>query len=161
MVARPGPRTSTIAEPPASPEALPIPVVPTVRPLRTYICSPYRGDQTQDPGLVRPVYEEYLRRCFLDSLENAEAPFAPHGFYTLYLSDSDPRQRQVGLGCALSWLAAAELVATYVDYGRSEGMREDTLLALSLGLPVEVRRIGTNDRPSTDYGLNFRREEKP
>lgn len=69
-------------------------------------------------------YENYLEICIFDSLKRREAPFASHGFYTQWLKDSIPAEREAGMACGRAWTETAEIVAFYVDYGISPGMFE-------------------------------------
>lgn len=100
---------------------------------RVIIESPYAGNIEQN--------EAYLAECVHDSLERGEAPFASHGFYTRYLDDTIPRERSIGLRCAVRWRESCDLVAVYTDLGISPGMLEGVTHAELVGVPVEYRTI--------------------
>ena len=85
---------------------------------RVMIESPYMAATPEE----KEKYDKYLEACFFDSLKRGEAPFASHGFYTQWLKDSDPTEREQGMACGKAWVGVAELVAFYVDYGMSSGM---------------------------------------
>lgn len=99
--------------------------------------SPYIGKSTNE--LVRN--RNYLKECILDSISRGEAPFAGHGFYTQYLNDRDPRSRALGMRLSRTFLYKAALVAVYLDYGWTPGMRVGVDLARRHAVPVEERRI--------------------
>ena len=100
---------------------------------RIYIVSPFSGDEKANLS--------YLSLCMLDSFNRGEAPFASHGFYTQYLSDSDEVARELGMACGMSWLAVAFKCAVYEDRGMSDGMVKDVRHALVMDVPLEYRRI--------------------
>ena len=87
---------------------------------RVMIESPFASSDSK----MAKFYRKYLEGCILDSLERGEAPFASHGFYTQWLKDSDPAEREAGIACGRAWAEAADVVAFYVDYGMSPGMLE-------------------------------------
>jgi hypothetical protein len=83
----------------------------------------------------------YLRECIFHSLSLGEAPFASHGFYTHYLDDTIPGERQQGIECGYAWMLNADHVAIYTDMGVSKGMQAALKLALESNIPVEFRSI--------------------
>lgn len=93
------------------------------------------------------LYKKYLEACILDSLNEGEAPFASHGFYTQWLKDSEPRERETGMACGRAWAETADIVAFYVDYGMSSGMLEmlewvfDAIRRTCLAPSPELRRL--------------------
>jgi hypothetical protein len=64
------------------------------------------------------------------------APFGSHGFYTRFLDDADPAQRQAGIECGHAYLAAADEVWVWTEYGVEGGMVHDVEEARRLGKPV-------------------------
>jgi len=60
------------------------------------------------------------------------------------LDDNVPEERKMGMEAGHDWLAAADLVAVYEDYGITRGMEQGIRLAEQLGLRIEVRKIGPN-----------------
>ena len=85
---------------------------------RVMIESPFASSGSKTAG----IYRKYLEACIFDSLERGEAPFASHGFYTQWLRDSDPTEREKGMACGKVWVETANIIAFYVDYGMSPGM---------------------------------------
>lgn len=104
---------------------------------RVIIESPYRGD------VFRNV--QYAARCIQDSIRRGEAPFASHLFYTQFLDDADPVQRERGLLAGFSWSNAADLCAVYNDLGISPGMLRGINNARRHNLQIEFREIGLED----------------
>jgi hypothetical protein len=103
--------------------------------------SPYAGD------LQRNI--QYAIRAMYDSILNhAEAPIAFHLLYPQILRDSNPEERQLGLNLSQLWYPHADRVIMYIDYGVSPGMNFGKVKAMSMGLPVTMRRIGPN--PAND-----------
>lgn len=113
-------------------------------PKRVIIESPYAAET--EAGVERNM--EYLAACIFDSLDRNEAPFASHGFYTIYLEDGNLQDRAQGMIAGWSWMRAAELVAVYSDLGISEGMKRGMDLARQLGIEVEERSIGVTEDAS-------------
>lgn len=100
---------------------------------RVLIESPFAGD--------RRVNRAYLLECLAHSLMLGEAPFASHLFYTQFLDDDVPEERELGIECGLVWGAAAQLTAVYVDLGVSRGMQLGIDRAKREGRPVVERRV--------------------
>ena len=100
---------------------------------RVIIESPYAGDVARN--------KRYLAACVRDSLMRGEAPFASHGFYTQYLDDTEPAERNLGMECGFAWAQGATKRVFYTDLGESGGM----YLARGVDdLPTEDRTIGTH-----------------
>lgn len=106
---------------------------------RVVIESPYAGD------IERNI--KYAKRAMHDCLKRGEAPLASHLLYTQpdILDDEIPEERTLGMEAGYAWLAGAQLVVSYEDYGISNGMKTGKRRALEAGVPVEVRFIGKND----------------
>jgi len=100
---------------------------------RVIIESPYKGDIK---GNLK-----YLEACVYDSLKRGEAPFASHGFYTQYLRDTDPMERELGMSAGFAWSRVADLIAVYSDLGITRGMQKGILNAKEGGQDVVYRKI--------------------
>ena len=94
-------------------------------------------------------HEAYARRCMADSLARGEAPFASHLLYTQpgVLQDEIPTEREIGIEAGQAWLEVADLVAAYVDFGISGGMRWGMTAAAEAGVKV-VRRSLDSQNPN-------------
>lgn len=88
----------------------------------------------------------YARRCMWDSLKRSEAPLASHLLYTQpgILNDNLVEERKLGMEAGKIWSKEAELVAIYVDYGWSNGMKWGKEQAEKNNIPIEIRTIGKN-----------------
>lgn len=83
--------------------------------------------------------QQYLHEACLDALSRGEAPFASHGFYTQFLDDTVPEERQLGMECGFNIMAeAATKVVVYVDLGITPGMRKGIEVARNLQWPLVV-----------------------
>lgn len=105
--------------------------------LRVMIESPYRADSLED--LVRNI--TYANACVKDSLSRGEAPFAMHLFYPAFLHDEKPDERAKGISCGLLWLRRADLVAIYMDLGKTQGMVLAEEMAKHHGIAIEYRTL--------------------
>lgn len=103
-------------------------------PKRVVLESPYAGNVERN--------KMYLERCMRNSLRLGESPFASHRMFTAALDDTVPAERELGLAAGFAWYAAAEACVVYIDHGISDGMKRGIAHAESLGMPVELRRIG-------------------
>jgi hypothetical protein len=111
--------------------------LPTYWVKRVIIESPYAGKDRQT--IERNVY--YAQTCCRHSVQQNEAPFASHLFYTQFLHDTDSEERQLGIRAGLCWGRYAHLAAVYVDYGISSGMRQGIKEALRRGTPIVYRSL--------------------
>jgi hypothetical protein len=100
---------------------------------RVCIESPLRGEVAHN---VR-----YADACMLDALRRGEAPFAGHLLYPRVLDDDRPEHRGLGIDCHMAWMRMAQLVAVYEDLGISEGMRQATIAAQAMGVPLAFRKL--------------------
>lgn len=99
--------------------------------------SPYAGDTERNI--------KYGRRCLKDSLSRGESPMASHLLYTQpgVLNDDDPEERMIGINRGHAWMSVARKVVVYTDLGISPGMQLAINRAEMIGVPVEMRSIGT------------------
>jgi len=76
-----------------------------------YICSPYSGVYESD---VRSNVE---RACgyALYALSQGKCPVAPHIYFTRFMDDGDPEQRELGLSFALDWLSQCSEIWVFGD----------------------------------------------
>lgn len=97
--------------------------------------SPFAGD------IIRN--KEYLHLCVLDCLRRGESPYASHGFFTQFLDDTVPEQRELGIKAGLEWARVADKVVFYLDYGWSPGMKAAHEWHLGQGREIETRILRT------------------
>lgn len=88
----------------------------------------------------------YSRRAVLDSIDRGESPYASHLLYTQkgMLNDQDPEQRRRGIAAADGWLAVADHIAVYCDFGITRGMVYGIVKAARLGKPIHLRWLDEN-----------------
>ena len=94
---------------------------------RVYIASPLRGNIAANIERAK----EYCRKA----ARHGVLPIAPHIYFTQFLDDDKPQERDAGIRMGLELLKLCD--AVYV-YGNtiSEGMEQEILLAESLGKEV-------------------------
>ena len=98
---------------------------------RVFITSRYRGH------VVRNLMTA-MKLC-LRAIGEGCAPFAPHLFYTSFLDDSVPSEREAGMACGTAFIDACDEMWVYTGDGISDGMRQEVDHARRIGVPV--RRI--------------------
>ncbi len=107
--------------------------VPTLRPIRVIIESPYAGNVEKN--------RLYALACLRDSLSRGEAPFASHLLYPQVLTKWTEKERLMGIAAGFAWYSVAELCAVYLDNGVTEGMIRGIAKAESLDIPVWRRSL--------------------
>jgi hypothetical protein len=95
----------------------------------TYICSPCRGDY--EKNIIKA--QEYCREALLEGL----LPIAPHVYFTQFVDDEKPEERERGLLCGLQLLRYCQLIRVY-GCRVSAGMYNEIQLAGVLGIEIEV-----------------------
>lgn len=96
--------------------------------MKVYICSPYRGD------IIENVMN--TRLCCYKAYKSGHEPVAPHLFFTQFLNDDNPKQREDGLRFGLQQLRGCDEVWVYNLTGISEGMRGEIAEAERLGINI-------------------------
>lgn len=104
---------------------------------RVVIESPYNGSTPE----ITARNVDYAKAAMFDSLQRGEAPFASHLLYTQVLNDKVERDRAAGMSAGFAWGNCAEAVVVYQDRGISAGMAAGIQRALTLGIPVEYRKL--------------------
>jgi len=103
----------------------------------------------------------YLRDCLRDSWQRGELPFASHGFFPLFLDESDPEQRKAGIEAGYAFWEFENEVGTpplysrterptvifYIDHGISPGMQRALERCGHLQRKFEFRTILTKELP--------------
>lgn len=102
-----------------------------------YVCSPFRPE-SNDPQIRECELDNNIDRVhqacrMLASL--GYMPLAPHGYFTNFLNDNDPKEREDGMELAMEWL---ELSDELWVFGKriSDGMAREIARATELGIPV-------------------------
>jgi hypothetical protein len=95
--------------------------------------SPYAGDIQSN--------EEYAYKCCLDCLSRGESPYASHLFFTQFLDDNVPEEREQGIQAGFAWRTVAKKTVVYTDRGISKGMEYGIEHSEKLGIEIEYRSI--------------------
>lgn len=95
----------------------------------TYICSPCLGDY--EKNIIKA--QEYCREALLEGL----LPIAPHVYFTQFVDDKKPEERELGLFAGLQLLRYCQLIRVYGCHV-SAGMYNEIQLAGVLGIELEV-----------------------
>lgn len=97
--------------------------------------SPFAGDTEAN--------SVYARHCLRDCLDRGESPIASHLLFTQpgVLRDGEPEERQRGIEAGHAWIAAADAVVVYTDYGISKGMEAGIAEAQLRCTPIEYRSL--------------------
>ncbi|MDR2513885.1 MAG: DUF4406 domain-containing protein [Christensenellaceae bacterium] len=98
---------------------------------RIYVCSPYRGDE-----------ERNVRRAQLfckDIVQQGHLPIAPHVYFTQFMSDSTPGERDAALAMGIEILALCDEMWVFGNR-ISAGMKGEIEAAQELGIPI--MRVG-------------------
>ena len=93
---------------------------------KIYICSPLRGD-----------YEQNIENAILycrEVIREGHIPIAPHLYFTQFLDDAKPDERNIGLKFGLELVKLCDKVYVYGE--PSEGMKAEIALAKQMGIEV-------------------------
>lgn len=100
---------------------------------KVYICSPLGGDVEENLRKVRR-YTKYALLC-------GTAPVVPH-FYALFLDDSIPKERKIGIAAGLSLLWFCDEMWLFGDEV-TEGMAAEIQFCKNLN--VTIRKVRENE----------------
>lgn len=95
--------------------------------------SPYAGDVEGNLA--------YARKACADCLGRQEVPYASHLFFTQFLDDLAPAEREIGLTAGYAFWAHASKIVFYADRGWSSGMKRALARAQNIGMQIEERFI--------------------
>lgn len=97
-----------------------------------YICSPLRGDVESN--------QEKCRRYCKFACDLGVVPFAPHIFYTQFLSDDVEKEREMGIDCGLEVLKRCDEMWVFItdEYGITEGMKKEIGFAVKNNIEIKT-----------------------
>ena len=95
-----------------------------------YVCSPYRGDVA--------VNTEFAKRCCSEVIRAGKTPFAPHLFFTQFLDDNIPDERERGISCGLEVLSLCSEIWVFGEK-ITEGMLAEIDYAEQYGIVVKYQ----------------------
>lgn len=101
--------------------------------IKVAIESPLGGDSARNL--------RYARLCARDSLRRGENNYASHLYFTQFLDDATPEERELGIQCGFEWSALADVRVFYEDLGWSSGMKRGLAEAERTMQRVEFRRL--------------------
>lgn len=95
-----------------------------------FVCSPLRGDVEKNIGIAREL-------CRAAIMAEGVAPFAPHVFYTQFLDDSKPEERNFGMLAGIRFLRKCDEIWVFdVNGVFTEGMLKEIAEADRAGIPI-------------------------
>jgi len=94
---------------------------------RIYICSPLKG--SIEKNMERAI--KYCRFAF----DEGFVPIAPHAYFTGFLDDHDPAERELGVSAGIELLTGCDPL-WYFGERVTEGMAREINMAKNLGIPV-------------------------
>jgi hypothetical protein len=95
-----------------------------------YVCSPYRGEVATNVA--------FAKRCCLEVTKAGKVPFAPHLFFTQFLDDNLPDERELGISCGLHVLSLCSEIWVFGDK-ISDGMLAEIDFAEQNGIVVQYQ----------------------
>ncbi len=103
---------------------------------RVYVASPLRGQVDPNPEVqainqTRNIAVAGMLCLF--AARDGVAPFAPHLLYPLFLDDTVPAERTMGINAGISFLEACAELWVYTGLGVSEGMKAEIDIAHAMG----------------------------
>ena len=102
---------------------------------RVYIISRYRADTHKEQEFNLEVARHFCRKI----IDEGNIPVAPHLYYTQFLDDSYPKDRELGLSLGLQDLRKADRFLMVVGDGQvSEGMKGELIEASRYGIYGEI-----------------------
>jgi hypothetical protein len=95
-----------------------------------FVCSPYRGDVEANIA--------FAKRCCLEVIKAGKTPFAPHLYFTQFLDDNIPEERERGINCGLEVLSLCSEIWVFGDK-ITEGMQAEIDDAEQHGIVVKYQ----------------------
>ena len=103
-----------------------------------FVCSPLRGERPYTTA----KYKKNLRNAAAYSAEvvkEGHIPITPHLFFSAFIDDHDPQEREKGLAMSKELLRLCDEIWVFDENGTSEGMKGEIMLASTLGKPVRYK----------------------
>jgi hypothetical protein len=95
-----------------------------------FVCSPYRGDVVANIA--------FAKRCCLEVIKAGKTPFAPHLYFTQFLDDDIPEERERGINCGLEVLSHCSEIWVFGDK-ITDGMLAEIDYAEQHGIVVKYQ----------------------
>lgn len=104
---------------------------------KVFICSPFtpegKTEEEKDGNLLKNIEEAHAACRF--ALSEGCFPYAPHLYFTQFLNDEDPEEREMGIILGLTWLARCDEIWIFGNK-ITEGMKREIDTAEKLEMPV-------------------------
>ena len=104
---------------------------------KVFICSPYRprGETEAERSEDLKINREMAKRACDLAVSYGYMPLAPHLYFTQFLSDDDPMEREDGIQFGIEWLDECDEL--WVIGNRiTKGMQREIRAARSKGIPI-------------------------
>ena len=93
-----------------------------------FICSPYRGDITQNTENAKHYCKTVIK-------STGKIPIAPHLYFPQFLDDNDTAERELGIRAGLKLMKDCEEVWVFGD-DITDGMRREIAFAEIEGIEI-------------------------
>lgn len=103
---------------------------------KIYICSPFWGTSNRERNIAVAI-----SACQKVVNEQCE-PLAPHLYFPMFLDDSLPEQREIGIMFGLTWLEGCDemwVIGSII----TEGMEREIRFARNRGIHIKHVPVGT------------------
>ena len=110
---------------------------------QVFICSPFKpvgGTSPEERRRSQIKNESLARMACRMAVEKGCVPYAPHLYFTQFLDDSIPEERELGMMFGLTWLKKCDEVWVVGD-DVSEGMEREIRSAWRWEIPI--KRVNT------------------
>ena len=117
---------------------------------KVFICSPLRGD-------IQGNIEKANEYCRWAMLTHGALPIAPHTYFTQFLDDLDPAERELGINAGIELLTGCDELWHFGDRV-TEGMAREIGMAKILGLTVNhiaSEEVNMNDKEELLCPMNL------
>lgn len=113
-----------------------------------FICSPLAGAMEENLRNAR----RYCRYA----IRQGAIPFAPHLFFTQFMDESDPGQRNLGIVCGLAILEKCNEMWVFGEH-LSEGMHRELTHAMRSGMRIRIRYFDDrcNELPDSPHCRSY------
>ena len=104
-----------------------------------YVCSPYRATAA-DEKTAEAQRRQNIHRAKLASklvIRMGYMPLTPHLYFSQFLDDDNPEERDKGITYGLQWLEQCDELWAFGEV-ISEGMAAEITRAKALGIPVKM-----------------------
>jgi hypothetical protein len=117
---------------------------------KVFICSALRGD-------IRANITKAAEYCRWTMITHGVLPIAPHVYFTRFLDEDSPTERELGISTGLELLRDCDALWVFGDRV-TEGMTREINMARSLGIAVRYmdgREINLNEKWRNPYEISY------